>query len=168
MFKPFRSHNGLLGWVFRCVLEDLHRFQRGFLQRDASMRALWSDRPNCSHNVCLKNLNVSGASLRVGREQRQHGERRRRTRKRRRSTTTRMREEQEDDNPASWTEKVPQRTFATKILPNFQVNFVARFASKPLFYWVVALQKFIGFEVLFRPLTEDVFRTNSGNWRFPP
>ena len=36
------------------MLEDLHRFQRGFLQRDASMRALWSDRPNCSHNVSQK------------------------------------------------------------------------------------------------------------------
>ena len=37
----------------------------------------------------------------------------------------------------SGTEKVPQRTSATKILPNFRVNFLARFASKPLFYWVV-------------------------------
>ena len=54
MFKPFCSHSGLLGRVKRCVLEDLHRFQRGFLQRDASMRALWSDRPNCSHNVSQK------------------------------------------------------------------------------------------------------------------
>ena len=36
------------------MLEDLHRFLRGFLQRDASMRALWSDRPNCSHNVSQK------------------------------------------------------------------------------------------------------------------
>ena len=54
MFKPFRSHSGLLGWVKGCVLEDLHRFLRGFLQRDASMRALWSDRPNCSHNVSQK------------------------------------------------------------------------------------------------------------------
>ena len=26
MFKPFRSHSGLLGRVFGCVLEDLHRF----------------------------------------------------------------------------------------------------------------------------------------------
>ena len=26
MFKPFRSHNGLLGWVFGCVPETLHRF----------------------------------------------------------------------------------------------------------------------------------------------
>ena len=54
MFKPFRSHNGLLRWVFGCVFEALHRFWRGFLQRDASMRALWSDRPNCSHNVSQK------------------------------------------------------------------------------------------------------------------
>ena len=36
------------------MLEDYHRFLRGFLQRDASMRALWSDRPNCSHNVFQK------------------------------------------------------------------------------------------------------------------
>ena len=62
MFKPFRSHNGLLGRVFDFVLEDLHKFYRGFLQRDASLRALWSDRPNCSHNVSQK-LNISGAFL---------------------------------------------------------------------------------------------------------
>ena len=37
----------------------------------------------------------------------------------------------------SETEKVPQRTFATKILPNFRVNFLVRFASKPFFYRVV-------------------------------
>ena len=29
-------------------------FKRGFLRRDAPMRALWSDRPNCSHNVSQK------------------------------------------------------------------------------------------------------------------
>ena len=33
--------------------------------------------------------------------------------------------------------KVPQRTCAKKILPNFRVNFLVRFASKPLFYWVL-------------------------------
>ena len=33
--------------------------------------------------------------------------------------------------------KVPQRNCVTKILPNVRVNFLARFASKPLFYWVV-------------------------------
>ena len=33
----------------------------------------------------------------------------------------------------SGTEKVPQRTCATKILPNFRVNIRVRFASKPLF-----------------------------------
>ena len=54
MFKPFRSHSGLLGWVFGSALEDLHRFWRGFLQRDASLRALWSDWPNCSHSVSQK------------------------------------------------------------------------------------------------------------------
>ena len=37
----------------------------------------------------------------------------------------------------SGTEKVPQRTFATKTSPNFRVNFLVQFASKPLFYWVV-------------------------------
>ena len=35
------------------MLEDLHRFGRGFLQRDASVRELWSDRQNCFHNVSL-------------------------------------------------------------------------------------------------------------------
>ena len=43
------------------MLEDLHRFNRDFLQRDAFMRALWSDRQNCSHNVsqnvkCIRGL----------------------------------------------------------------------------------------------------------------
>ena len=38
---------------------------------------------------------------------------------------------------SSGTEKVPQRTCATKILPNFRVNFLMRFASKFLFYWEV-------------------------------
>ena len=48
------------------------------------------------------------------------------------------------------TEKVPQRTCVTKILPNVRVNFLARFASKPLFYWVMTgnplelLRKFFG------------------------
>ena len=35
------------------------------------------------------------------------------------------------------TEKVPQRNCVTKIWPNVQVNFLVRFASKPLFYWVM-------------------------------
>ena len=35
------------------------------------------------------------------------------------------------------TEKVPQRNFVTKILPNVRVNFLVRFASKPLFYWIL-------------------------------
>ena len=68
MFKPFRSHRGLLSWVFGCVLEDSYRFYRGFLQRDASMRALWSDRKNCSHNVSqkvksIKRLSEQGLSV---------------------------------------------------------------------------------------------------------
>ena len=36
------------------------------------------------------------------------------------------------------TEKVPQRNYVTKILPNVRVNFLVRFASNPLFYWVMA------------------------------
>ena len=44
MFKPFCSHRGLLSRSSGRVLEDLHRFKRGFLQRDGSMRALWPDR----------------------------------------------------------------------------------------------------------------------------
>ena len=58
-------------------------------------------------------------------------------------------------------EKVPQRTCATKILPNFWLNFLVRFASKPLFYWVVPSNcsekslvlfvHFFGFGVLFGP-----------------
>ena len=66
----------------------------------------------------------------------------------------------------SQTEKVPQRTFATKISPNFRVNFLVRFASKPLFYWVVPSNcsdnslvlfvRFFGFGVLFRLLKKAV------------
>ena len=65
------------------------------------------------------------------------------------------------------TEKVPQRTFATKISPNFRVNFLVRFASKPMFYWVngpvtpsnrsenslALFVRFFGFGVLFGLLT---------------
>ena len=32
-------------------------------------------------------------------------------------------------------EKAPRRNCVTKILPNVRVNFLLRFASKPLFYW---------------------------------
>ena len=39
--------------------------------------------------------------------------------------------------PVLGTEKVHQRTCATKILLNFRVSFLVRFASKPLFDWVV-------------------------------
>ena len=51
MFKPFCSHSGLLGRYSGCMLEDLHRFYCGFFPRDAPMRALRSDRQDCSHNV---------------------------------------------------------------------------------------------------------------------
>ena len=35
--------------------------------------------------------------------------------------------------------EVPQRNSVTKIVPSFRVNFLVRFASKPLFYWVMPL-----------------------------
>ena len=35
------------------------------------------------------------------------------------------------------TEKVPQGNCVIKILPNVRLNFLVRFASKPLFYWVM-------------------------------
>ena len=35
------------------------------------------------------------------------------------------------------TGKVPQRNCVTKILPNVRVNFLVRFASNPLFYWIM-------------------------------
>ena len=35
------------------------------------------------------------------------------------------------------TEKVPPRNCVRKILPNGRVNFLVRFASRPLFYWVL-------------------------------
>ena len=34
-------------------------------------------------------------------------------------------------------DKVPQRHFMTKSLPNFRLSFLVRFASKPLFHWVI-------------------------------
>ena len=49
----------------------------------------------------------------------------------------------------SGTEKVPQRTCVTKILPNFRLNFLVRFASKPLFYWVVPSNRSVNSLVLF-------------------
>ena len=67
----------------------------------------------------------------------------------------------------SGTEKVPQRTCATKILPNFRVNFLVRFASKPLFCWgvpsncsensLVLFVQFFGFGVLFWPWSLGLF-----------
>ena len=44
--------------------------------------------------------------------------------------------------PFSGTEKVPQRTCVTKILPNLWVNFLVRFASKPLVLLGSALESF--------------------------
>ena len=48
LIAPFRSHRGLLDRYSGHVLEDQHRLLRGFLQKDASMRALLVDRQNCS------------------------------------------------------------------------------------------------------------------------
>ena len=36
------------------MLEDEHNFHRGFLHRGTSLRALWSDRQDCSHSVPRK------------------------------------------------------------------------------------------------------------------
>ena len=60
MFKPFRSHSGLLNWIFGRVLEDLHMLREGLLQRNASMR-----RNKIALVTCLKKLNVSGALLTI-------------------------------------------------------------------------------------------------------
>ena len=50
MFKSSRCHRGVLCWQSGRVLQDYHRFWRGFLQRDASMRAFgWAE--NCSRNL---------------------------------------------------------------------------------------------------------------------
>ena len=38
------------------------------------------------------------------------------------------------EHQLSGTKKVPQRNYVTKIVPNFWVNFLVRFASNPLFY----------------------------------
>ena len=68
----------------------------------------------------------------------------------------------------SWGQKkVPQRNCVTKILPNVRVNFLVRFASKPLFCWVmtgnpsncsenslVLFVRFFGFVGPFRLLTQ--------------
>ena len=54
MFKPFCSHRCLLTSYSGRVLEVCTGFLRGFLQRGASMRALWPDRQNRSHDVSQK------------------------------------------------------------------------------------------------------------------
>ena len=46
-------------------------------------------------------------------------------------------DEDGDEDKLGTEEKVPQRNCVTKILPNIQVNFLVRFASKPLLYWVM-------------------------------
>ena len=71
------------------------------------------------------------------------------------------------------TEKVPQRTFTTKISPNFWVNFLVRFFSKPLFYCVVPSNcsenslvlfvRFFGFGVLFWLLRDRQNHQNRHN-----
>ena len=70
----------------------------------------------------------------------------------------------------SGTEKVPQRTCAAKIMPNFRVNFLVRFV-KPLFYSVVRSKcsesslglftRIFGFGVLFLPLNTSARPLNN-------
>ena len=60
----------------------------------------------------------------------------------------------------SGTEKVPQRTFATKISPNFRVNFPARFASRPLFYWVVPSNCSENCKAVIAKLRKSLFSTS--------
>ena len=62
----------------------------------------------------------------------------------------------------SGTEKIPQRPFATKILPNFQVNFLVRFTSKPLSYRVVPSNRSENSLVLFVRLLGLGFFFGSG------
>ena len=40
-------------------------------------------------------------------------------------------------DPSQGQRRYPKELLATKILPNFRANFLVRFASKPLFYWIV-------------------------------
>ena len=62
MFKPFRFHSGLLGWVFGCVLEDLHKFKgNAFRETHLWGHFGWTDK--FALIMCLKKLNVSGAFL---------------------------------------------------------------------------------------------------------
>ena len=37
MFKPFCSHSGLLGRLFGCALEDLHRFLKEVSFRETQL-----------------------------------------------------------------------------------------------------------------------------------
>ena len=80
------------------------------------------------------------------------------------------------------TEKVPQRNCVTKTLPNVRVNFLVRFASKPLFYWVMtgnplelfrkffgAVRALFGFVGPFWPPMQyklKRFLRSSGGWGF--
>ena len=50
MFKPIRSHRFARLIFWSCAL-GFAQVLRRFLQRGTSMRALWSERQNCSHNV---------------------------------------------------------------------------------------------------------------------
>ena len=62
MFKPFRSHNGLLGGVVGCVLEDLPGF-KGVSFRETHLREHFGRTDKNALITCLKKLNVSGAFL---------------------------------------------------------------------------------------------------------
>ena len=65
----------------------------------------------------------------------------------------------------SGTEKVPQRTFATKISPNFRVNYQGRFASKPLFYLVMTGNPFELFRKFFGAVRALFWLWGCGNGR---
>ena len=62
--------------------------------------------------------------------------------------------------------RYPKELLRQRFLPNFRVNFLVRFASKPLFYWVVPSNcsenslvlfvRFFGFGVLFWPLIKGM------------
>ena len=64
--------------------------------------------------------------------------------------------------------------FQVAALPNFRVNFLVRFASKPFFYWVVPLNcsenslvlfvRFFGFGVPFWPSFYVIFWEHIGRW----
>ena len=70
MFKPFRSHNGLLGWVLFAVCLRICTGFKGVSFRETYLWEHFGRTDQIALIACLKKLNVSAASLYKTRERR--------------------------------------------------------------------------------------------------